>query len=238
MLSQLTDERVLYRVRRTVLQMLRDRGYEIGDAELEESYEEFEKRYMAKPQLNLVAKRPVQQGSDAMDTGAPMMEPIYVVFANKDDKLSKDAILKVVGFMDAYSKNNDDPHTQELLNAILIVKGGLTPIAKKVSFGFLTPVEHRAIRAICDRDVHAGGAACQHHQPRAGAQALGTCRLREERAPQEVPRQGEPAAEDLVRGPSGSLFRREAWPGSEDCAPLGDSRSLRDLQDCRLSRVN
>lgn len=114
--------------------MLRDRGYEIGDAELEESYEEFEKRYLSKPSMNLVARRPVANQGDAMDTGSPMMEPIYVVFANKEDKLSKDSILKVVGFMDQYSKNNEDPHTQELLNAILIVKGGLTPIAKKVSF--------------------------------------------------------------------------------------------------------
>ncbi len=49
MLNQLTDERILYRVRKTVLQMLRDRGYEIGDAEIEETYEEFEKQYLAKP---------------------------------------------------------------------------------------------------------------------------------------------------------------------------------------------
>ena len=44
MLGQLTDNRVLYRCRRTVLEMLRDRNYEIGDAEIEESFEEFEAR--------------------------------------------------------------------------------------------------------------------------------------------------------------------------------------------------
>ena len=40
--------------------MLRDRGYEIGDDEIEETYEEFEKKYLAKPtMLSFVAKRPV-----------------------------------------------------------------------------------------------------------------------------------------------------------------------------------
>ena len=42
MLGSLTDERVLYRTRRTVLEMLRDRGYEIGDPEIEETFEDFE----------------------------------------------------------------------------------------------------------------------------------------------------------------------------------------------------
>lgn len=36
-------------MRKTVLQMLRDRGYEIGDAEIEETYEEFEQKYMQRP---------------------------------------------------------------------------------------------------------------------------------------------------------------------------------------------
>ena len=37
----LTEERVQYRVRKTVLEMLRDRGYETGDVDLEETYEEY-----------------------------------------------------------------------------------------------------------------------------------------------------------------------------------------------------
>ena len=41
MFGQLSDERVLYRTRKTVLEMLRDRGYEIGDGEIEENFEEF-----------------------------------------------------------------------------------------------------------------------------------------------------------------------------------------------------
>lgn len=47
MLAQLTDSRVLYRCRRTVMEMLRDRGYDIGEAEIEESYEDFEQRISA-----------------------------------------------------------------------------------------------------------------------------------------------------------------------------------------------
>lgn len=43
------EERVLYRVRKTVFEMLRDRGYKITDAQIEESYEEFEKTYLEKP---------------------------------------------------------------------------------------------------------------------------------------------------------------------------------------------
>ena len=114
--------------------MLRDRGFEIGDAELEETYEEFEAKYLAKPQMNLVAKRPVAPASadEGMEADAVMMEPIYVVFATKEEKMSKESINKIIGFMHQYSEENKNPNTQELLNAILIVKGGTTPIAKKV----------------------------------------------------------------------------------------------------------
>ena len=58
----MTDERVLYRCRRTVLEMLRDRGYEIGDPEIEESYTEFEARQLNHRSLNLIAMRPLQPG--------------------------------------------------------------------------------------------------------------------------------------------------------------------------------
>ena len=60
MLNHLTDERVLFRVRKTVLQMLKDRDYEIGSVELEETYEDFEKEYLNKPQMNFIAKRKVK----------------------------------------------------------------------------------------------------------------------------------------------------------------------------------
>ena len=39
MLGQYSDNRILYRCHKTVLEMLKDRGYEIGDDLIEETYE-------------------------------------------------------------------------------------------------------------------------------------------------------------------------------------------------------
>ena len=135
MLGQLSDERVLYRTRKTVLEMLRDRGYEIGDGEIEESFEEFAQRYLNKPQMSFIAKRP-SIGNDGVMTeeGEFLMEPILVKFATTEEKLGQDAIKSLVNFMDQYSKESSDKNKcKELYDAILIVKGGSTAIARKVS---------------------------------------------------------------------------------------------------------
>ena len=135
MLGQLSDERVLYRTRKTVLEMLRDRGYEIGDGEIEESFEEFAQRYMNKPQMSFIAKRP-SIGNDGVmnDDGEFLMEPILVKFATTEEKLGQDAIKSLVNFMDQYSKESADKNKcKELYDAILIVKGGSTAMARKVS---------------------------------------------------------------------------------------------------------
>ena len=55
----MSDERVLYRVRKTVLEMLKDRGYNIAEADIEESFEDFEQRYKNKPIQNFLAHKPV-----------------------------------------------------------------------------------------------------------------------------------------------------------------------------------
>lgn len=86
MLGQLTDSRVLYRCRRTVLEMLRDRGYEIGDAEIEESFEEFEPRLGDtgnNNSLNMIVKRPTGSvmTDEAGNPAGQVKEPIFVVFA-------------------------------------------------------------------------------------------------------------------------------------------------------------
>ena len=89
MLSQLTDTRVMYRCRKTVLEMLQDRGYDIGDAEIEESYEEFEARNLTNQ--NIIAMRPKPGHTSVAhldEDGNPMTmkEPIFVAFA-PDEKL-------------------------------------------------------------------------------------------------------------------------------------------------------
>lgn len=38
-MNQMSEERVAYRVRKTVYEMLRDRGYNIAEALIEETYE-------------------------------------------------------------------------------------------------------------------------------------------------------------------------------------------------------
>jgi len=62
------------------------------------------------------------------------MEPIFVVFATDVEKIGRETINKVITTMEQYTKMNEtDEQITEFLNAILIVKGGITPIAKKVS---------------------------------------------------------------------------------------------------------
>ena len=121
----MTDERIFYRTRKTVLEMLRDRGFEIGDDEIEETYEEFEKKYLAKPSmLNFVAKRAVAANQMEVDDGQPasqLMEPIYVKFVKKEEKLSQEQVREIVLFMSSYSMANKQEDMQELQNAILIV---------------------------------------------------------------------------------------------------------------------
>jgi hypothetical protein len=133
----MSDERALYRVRKTVLEMLRDRQYNIADAEIEESFEDFEKRYHVKPQMNFLAHRAVQPIEGDPDTKMEddtMKEAIYVVFETKKEKLSADDIKKLVSWMHQYSDEKKDSNSQELLNCIIVVKGGATAIGKKVSF--------------------------------------------------------------------------------------------------------
>ena len=90
----MTDERVLYRVRKTVFEMLKDRGYQISkEDQIDQSFEDFEKEIALKPSMNFLALRPVNSaGGDAdnEDMKETLVEPVYVVFANKEEKLSQD----------------------------------------------------------------------------------------------------------------------------------------------------
>lgn len=132
----MTDERVLYRVRKTVFEMLRDRGYSIADAEIEETYEEFEQRYLKSPQINFIAFRPLADASADLDNARmedDSQEAIYVVFVNKEEKLSTESIKRLMTFMNTYTTENKSTKTKDLLNCIIIAKSGATTLAKKVS---------------------------------------------------------------------------------------------------------
>lgn len=130
---------VSYRTRKTVLEILRDRGYEINDGDINQSIEDFKSDYESKPSQNFIAKRQVADGGIEGEEGATKtkMEPIFVVFATDVEKIGRETINKVITTMEQYTKmNEEDTQIKEFLNAILIVKGGITPIAKKVSIYF------------------------------------------------------------------------------------------------------
>ena len=62
-----------------------------------------------------------------------MLEAIYVVFETKKEKLSTDDIKKLLSWMHQYSLEKKNYNSRDLLNCIIIVKGGATSISKKVS---------------------------------------------------------------------------------------------------------
>ena len=129
MQGQLTEERILYRCRKTVLEMLRDRGYEIGDAEIEETFEEFESRKLnLDKDLNMIVKRPIPGRTsveimDEHDNPGQMKEPIFVAFSS-EQKLGQEAFRNVILYMHNWSCNtNKDRLCNDLSNAIIVVKG-------------------------------------------------------------------------------------------------------------------
>ena len=64
--------------------------------------------------------------------GNEQRDPIFVQFMKDDEnKIDKDYVSKVVGFMDEWSKKITDTNTSPLVNTILIVKSGATSIARK-----------------------------------------------------------------------------------------------------------
>jgi len=83
--------------------------------------------------MNFIAKRPIDKvAHDEMEDDDAKMEPIFVVFATDVEKIGKDTINKVITTMEQYSKlNEDNKSLTQFLNALLVVRGGLQPAAKK-----------------------------------------------------------------------------------------------------------
>ena len=111
---------LLYRVRKTVLKMLKDRGYLISEKKLNESKEEFAASFTgSRDSLNTMAKkrRPAGATEEAgADDGA------IIVFFPDVDKLNVDTMSKISLMM---LENN-------VMNSIVVIKGS-TAVTKKVS---------------------------------------------------------------------------------------------------------
>ncbi|XLT27677.1 hypothetical protein HN873_058969 [Arachis hypogaea] len=104
----------LYRIRKTVLQMLRDRGYLVSDLEINNTIEEFKKEFdnfVGKDREDLVINKCKKDNPS---------EQIYVFFPSKR---------KVgVGEIKAYTKRM---HSQKVFNAILVCQEKITEFAER-----------------------------------------------------------------------------------------------------------
>lgn len=85
-MGQLTDQRIQYRCQRTVLEMLKDRGYDIEDDAIEETFEEFEDRNLNSKNLHMIVRRPIPGRvapveADEDGNQPQMQEPLFVAFA-------------------------------------------------------------------------------------------------------------------------------------------------------------
>lgn len=134
----MSEERVAYRVRKTVYEMLRDRGYNIAEALIEETYEQFEQRDGALKMQNFLAYRPVESSEVADPEQPQLSEPIYIVFENQKDKITGDDIKRLVAFMGNHKKDTDDQNNlvNYLRKCIIVVKNGSTAIGRKALESF------------------------------------------------------------------------------------------------------
>ncbi len=113
-LDQIT---LLYRVRKTVLQMLKDRGYIISEKKLLQSKEDFAQSYNgSRDSLNMRLSKRYEEGTDPNP-----MDQLYVVFPDQE-KVNMETLTKVTLMMCEHN----------VLNAIIIVKG-TTQISRRVS---------------------------------------------------------------------------------------------------------
>ena len=102
----------LYKVRKTVIEMLQDRGYVIPKEKINETYDEFKDK-LESNSFQLVAAKDSSEG--LLDDNK-----IYVIFPS-EEKIAQDHITE-------YVKKLDE---QNVFRCILIVRGKITPGAEK-----------------------------------------------------------------------------------------------------------
>lgn len=117
---------LLYRVRRTVLQMLNDRGYIVSNNKLNQSMEEFKETFNgSRDSLNLLVSKRKQE--DEAEVGNEQQQKLIVFFPDSD-KLNMEQLKKITLKMIEVN----------CFNAIVIIKGA-TQISRRVS---MIPITH------------------------------------------------------------------------------------------------
>ncbi len=118
----LDETTLLFRVRKTVLQMLKDRGYIVSEKKLQQTKQEFAQSYnQQRDSLNLlVEKRSTQEEGQEGETNADDTQKLIVFFPDVE-KLTMQAVKQIaVKMIDI-----------NCFNAIVVVKGA-NQISKKV----------------------------------------------------------------------------------------------------------
>lgn len=104
------DLTLIYKIRKTILKMLEDRGYQVDQKMQLESFDNFKLSYTGKADLSILA----QHSRNNKDF-------IYVEYA-ENAKLG-------VGDITSFAERL---HEKEIKTGILIIKGSITPLAKQV----------------------------------------------------------------------------------------------------------
>ncbi|CAK9311645.1 unnamed protein product [Citrullus colocynthis] len=120
----LSEEEItkLFRVRKTVLQMLKDRGYFVGDFELDMSREQFKKKFgESMKREDLVINKSMRNNS---------CDQIYIFFP-EEPKVG-------IKTLDTYKKRMK---SENVFRAILVVQQNLTPFAR-TSIGEISSKVH------------------------------------------------------------------------------------------------
>ena len=143
----LTDEEMTYRTYKTVIEMLSDRGYniqtnkEVSDVRCM-TLKEFNEMRQHRPNLSFYTTREVDLEPELYLDGEEeknpeerrvQKEPILVYFDTDSHKIDKTKVALVVEHMLKYAEFPDNNEKVDCLNAILILRGTITSIAKKVS---------------------------------------------------------------------------------------------------------
>ena len=89
-----TDEAtILYKVRKTVFQLLRDRGYIVSDQSCNQSLEDFKANFNgSRESLNMLFSKPEATNESQMSDAIQVNENKILVFYPADDKVGSNVI--------------------------------------------------------------------------------------------------------------------------------------------------